>query len=112
MTFPQDSQDRIDHYRARIADASDPLTDAFPIAIAVDKIATELADVPGRKPGMEETYLGDGVYAAFDGYGVMLDLRGQDDTTRIYLEPAVMDALIVFKTRMRQKYQTGKDSPQ
>lgn len=40
-----------------------------------------------------EQYLGDGVYASFDGYHVILDLRGQDNTTRIALEPAVLNAL-------------------
>ncbi len=45
---------------------------------------------------MEDRYLGDGVYAAFDGYHVVLDLRGQDNTTRIGLEPAVLDALNKF----------------
>lgn len=40
-----------------------------------------------------EEYLGDGVYASFDGYHIVLDLRGQDSTTRIALEPAVLKAL-------------------
>ena len=43
-----------------------------------------------------ETYLGDGVYATFDGQCITLDLRGQDDTTRIVLEPEVLEALIRF----------------
>ncbi len=43
-----------------------------------------------------ETYLGDGVYAVFDGYHVILDLRAQDSTTRIALEPAVFAALNKF----------------
>lgn len=45
---------------------------------------------------MHKTYLGDGVYATFDGYAIILDLRGQDNTTRIYLEPAVMKSLHKF----------------
>lgn len=47
-----------------------------------------------------ERYLGDGVYASFDGYQIWLDLRGQDDTTRIALEPAAFDALICFHEDM------------
>lgn len=43
--------------------------------------------------GLEGFYLGDGVYASFDGYAIVLDLRGQDDTTRIVLEPDVLRAL-------------------
>lgn len=43
--------------------------------------------------GFRDEYLGDGVYASFDGYHIILDLRGQDDFTRIALEPAVLTAL-------------------
>lgn len=45
---------------------------------------------------IEDRYLGDGVYASFDGYQIWLDLRGQDSTTRIALEPQVFDALCLF----------------
>lgn len=41
-------------------------------------------------------YLGDGVYASFDGYGLQLDLRGQDDFTRIALEPLVLVSLFKY----------------
>ena len=49
---------------------------------------------------VEDSYLGDGVYASFDGYGIALDLRGQDNTTRIVLEPTVFDALVQYKARV------------
>ena len=49
---------------------------------------------------MMDDYLGDGVYASFDGFGLTLDLRGQDDTTRIVLEPQVFDALVRYKARV------------
>lgn len=42
---------------------------------------------------VEDRYLGDGVYASYDGYYIVLDLRGQDNYTRIALEPTVMRAL-------------------
>ena len=48
---------------------------------------------------IEEQYLGDGVYASGDEYGITLDLRGQDCTARIGLEPEVLEALDRFKTR-------------
>jgi len=44
-------------------------------------------------------YLGDGVYATFNGYEIALDLRAQAPVvpiTRIVLEPPVMRALIEF----------------
>jgi len=43
-----------------------------------------------------EDYLGDGVYATHDGYSITLDLRFQDNTTFIVLEPSVLAALIRF----------------
>lgn len=44
----------------------------------------------------KERYLGDSVYASFDGYHIWLDLRAQDATTRIALEPAVLVELNTF----------------
>ncbi len=49
------------------------------------------------------TYLGDGVYATFDGYHVVLDLRGQDNTTRIALEPDVLKSLNAFVERVTRE---------
>jgi hypothetical protein len=46
-------------------------------------------------------YLGDGVYASYDGYTIWLDLRGQDDSTRIALEPPVVAALEQYIARVR-----------
>lgn len=43
-----------------------------------------------------DTHLGDGVYASFDGYHIALDLRAQDSTTHIALEPQVYGALCKF----------------
>lgn len=44
---------------------------------------------------MEDRYLGDGVYASFDGENVILYLRDQDDT-RIALGPGEFSALERF----------------
>ena len=49
-----------------------------------------------------EDYLGDGVYASFDGYHIVLDLRAQDDFTKIALEPSVLDALDKFRKRIQE----------
>ena len=40
-----------------------------------------------------DQYLGDGVYASSDGYHIVLDLRGQDNTTRIALGRDTFKAL-------------------
>lgn len=42
-------------------------------------------------------YLGDGVYATWDGYQIRLSLDGQDmSDTVIYIEPSVLEALNLF----------------
>ncbi len=46
---------------------------------------------------LEARYIGDGVYASFDGYHIILDLRAQDSTTRIALEPAVLTELMRYR---------------
>lgn len=53
---------------------------------------------------MEDRYLGDGVYASFDGYHVVLDLRAQDDTTlwRIALDASVLAALERYVADVRK----------
>jgi len=43
-----------------------------------------------------EDYLGDSVYATYDGNRIILDLRGQDDS-KIYLDRSVLEALDRFR---------------
>ena len=43
-----------------------------------------------------DRYIGDGVYASFDGYYVWLDTRAQEPVNRIALEPTVMAELERF----------------
>ncbi len=50
-----------------------------------------------------ETYLGDGVYASYDGYHIWLDTRGQLPVNRIALEPAVFKALVKYHRRIEEK---------
>lgn len=50
---------------------------------------------------MLEAYLGDGVYAVYDGYNITLDLREQEGGIEIVLEPFVYDALVHFGDRCR-----------
>lgn len=45
---------------------------------------------------IEDRYLGDGVYASWDGYHVVLDLRAQGPD-RIALEPSVLRELDRFR---------------
>lgn len=53
---------------------------------------------------MEDEYLGDGVYARWDGYHVWLDLRGQAGragTWEIGMEPPVLRRFEAFVRRVR-----------
>lgn len=59
---------------------------------------------------IEDVYLGDGVYASFDGYHISLDLRGQDNTTKIALDPRVVSSLESYIKRVKET--VGKDSEQ
>lgn len=60
-----------------------------------------------------KTYLGDGVYAEFDGFGIILranDIENPSDT--IYIEPLVLDALNVFYSKSIENnidYGTGNE---
>lgn len=59
-------------------------------------------------PKIEDVYLGDGVYASFDGYQIVLDLRGQNSTTRIALEPDVLNALDLYRKNILDAYDNPK----
>jgi hypothetical protein len=50
-----------------------------------------------RPEAWPKQYLGDGVYAAFDGFGVWITAEdGIVATDGIYVEPAVLDSLVGF----------------
>ena len=57
-----------------------------------------------EKKKFPEMYLGDGVYASFDGHYIVLDLRAQDNTTRIAMEPFVLDALDSYRRWLADFY--------
>ena len=53
-----------------------------------------------RGEELPASYLGDGVYAIHDGYGIWLhanDHREELASDKIYLEPSVLESLINFK---------------
>jgi len=59
-------------------------------------------------PGFEEedSYLGDGLFAAFDGWQVELYAwNGFAKTNRVFLEPAVLKSFLEYVNRLR----TGTD---
>ena len=55
------------------------------------------AATPPAESRVRKSYLGDGAFAEFDGYGIMLTAEnGVAVTDRVYLEPAVYRALVRF----------------
>jgi len=61
-----------------------------------------------RPDSWPKLYLGDGVYAAFDGYGIWLTAEdGIVATDGIYVEPSVLNALVGFyKAKAGEEKQT------
>jgi hypothetical protein len=52
---------------------------------------------------MKRRYLGDGVFADFDGYQIVLTAEdGIQVTNRVYLEPAVFAALVRYEATLRE----------
>jgi hypothetical protein len=56
---------------------------------------TEVIDV-GVRPPVPPVYLGDGVYASFDGYQIWLHVGAHTASPVAALEPAVLDALNAY----------------
>lgn len=56
-----------------------------------------------------DEYLGDGVYASFDGYHIVLDLR-QQNASKIALEATVLDNLIKYRDGIIAKLHTPDES--
>lgn len=51
----------------------------------------------------EETYLGGGLYASFNGYQICLRAPRYDGDALVYLEPPVLDALKRYVESIRAK---------
>lgn len=47
-------------------------------------------------------YIGDGVYADFDGYHVVLTTERERGVETIFLEPAILQALDRYRERLKQ----------
>lgn len=55
---------------------------------------------------MTEVYLGDAVYASFDGYQIWLR-TGDGGNQRIALDPSVFCALVAYEQRLRAGLRVG-----
>lgn len=61
---------------------------------------------------MDKRYIGDAVYADFDGYHIVLTTEnGYTISNTICLEPSVYTGLIEFEKDLRQEIQDGQKIP-
>lgn len=59
---------------------------------------------------MRKTYLGDGLYATFDGYELVLKANSDESPTdTVYLDPRVTDELLEFIRRCRGECNNEED---
>ncbi len=59
---------------------------------------------PSHERVMQRTYLGDGLYASFDGYQIALAAsNGIHDTNTVYLEPGVIKSLMKYIESLNNK---------
>lgn len=56
-----------------------------------------MSDLPKRK----EEYLGDGLYASFDGYHIWLRAPRENGDHEVALEPPVWAALVRYADRLK-----------
>ena len=52
----------------------------------------------------DKSYLGDGLYASFDGYHVWLECERDDQLHSVALEPAVLGTLEIYVMGLKAKY--------
>lgn len=56
-------------------------------------------------------YIGDGVYAYHDGFGIELRLGDHRNPCAVYLEPLVMKALVEWKERTEAEMKAAAKPP-
>lgn len=57
----------------------------------------------------DKIYLGDGVYAGKDGFHIWIwTSNGENESTPIALEPAVLDSLIAYRARLLDRVRVAR----
>jgi hypothetical protein len=57
---------------------------------------------------MAKVYLGDGVYASFDGFRIVLTTEdGITESNRIYVEPQVYEGLEAYARKVWEREEAG-----
>ena len=70
----------------------------------VNKEVEDETSIKTRRIGMRtKEYLGDGVYAEFDGYGIWLKANNYENPTdKIYLEPSVLETFDLWRKALAE----------
>ena len=58
---------------------------------------------------IEPRYLGDAVYASFDGYQIWLHIDSHLNPPLVALEPRVMDALVIYQEHITNQIYPTKN---
>ena len=62
-----------------------------------------MEDISVKPPQPEPVYLGDGLYADFDGFQIELySSNGMMKTNQVYLEPSVLTAFLNYVKRLKE----------
>jgi hypothetical protein len=56
------------------------------------------------------SYLGDGVYASFDGYQIWLEADGENHINRIAIDDSTLDSFLKYKDRLSLLLREGNKS--
>lgn len=57
-----------------------------------------------------EVYLGDGLYASFDGYQIALRAPRIDGNSEVFLEPSVVNAFLAYVQQLNASRSCGEQS--
>lgn len=68
-----------------------------------------MSDFLHREGESHQDYLGDAVYASFDGYNIWLR-TGDGNQQQIALEPAVFDALVRYREKLRADFEARRQA--
>jgi len=67
--------------------------------------------VGNNRIGEDKTYLGDAVYAEHDGFNIWLwTSDGITDSSKIALEPSVLDALIAYREQLLTRVRVARET--
>jgi hypothetical protein len=70
-----------------------------------------IRDLVARRRATHPKFLGDGVYACYDGWQVWLDAPREDGIHSIALDPGVLNALLAYLRELKAELDAKKPEP-